>query len=100
MTAWNVVQTAILPRRIVQSNPTGNVCDRFGSGPIRVILMPEDYSTVMSWFGEDLIVPETNRALEHLRSRNSERRVPKNIVKTRSYPPGAQCVKKHLLGID
>ena len=61
--------------------------------------MPEYYSTVMSWFGEDLIVPETNRALEQLGSGHVERRVPKNVVKTWSYPPGAQRVKKHLLGI-
>jgi hypothetical protein len=61
--------------------------------------VPDDYTTMMRRFIEDLIVPETHWTIDQLRRRNYKSRMPQKIVKTGSYAPGTERMKKYLPGI-
>ena len=48
---------------------------------------------------EKLVVPESHRPAQQLRRRRQERRIPKQIMKPRHYPPRSQGMKQHALRI-
>src|SRR5215470_19599134 len=63
----NVMNTTVLARRIVETNPAREMRHRLGASPVRIVLMPGDYSTVVRGFAEQLIVPKADRAAQQLR---------------------------------
>src|SRR5215469_16633738 len=70
-----------------------------GSDPIRIVLMPGDDTTMTGRLAEELVVPEAYAALEQLRSRHCEGRMPQNVVKAGRDTPGSQRVKQDLCRI-
>src|SRR6185503_606805 len=95
MTSRHIVHAAVVHRGIIEADPTRQVCHRLRPGPVRVVLMPCYYSTVVRWFEEDLIVPEPYRSLQQLRGRLKKLRIPQHVVKRGSDSPGSQRVKEH-----
>src|SRR5688500_16356302 len=55
MTARNVLDTSVLFIRIVKAYPAGEMCERHGSRPIRIVLMPCDNRSVPGRLNENLI---------------------------------------------
>src|SRR2546425_482873 len=80
MAARHVMYAAIVARGIIQSNPTGEMGHWLRPRPVGIVLMPGHNSAMMRWFVEDLIVPETHRPGEPLRSRNDDPRIPEQIM--------------------
>src|ERR1043165_648632 len=70
-----------------------------GPGPVGIILMPDHDAAVMCGFVEDLIVPEANYSIEQLSRRNSESRMPQDVVQSRRDAPCSEGVKEYLIGI-
>jgi hypothetical protein len=60
MATGNVLQAPVFARRIVKSNPAGQMRQGLSSRPVRVVLMPRDYSAVVCGFAEELVVPKAN----------------------------------------
>ena len=58
-----VLQTAVISRRIIQSDPACQVLHWSGSGPVGIVLVPRHDAPVSSRFAEKLIVPETDRSV-------------------------------------
>ena len=56
------MHASVFAIRIIETNPASQVGKRLSSGPVRVILVPGNDSPVMSWFAEQLVVPEANGA--------------------------------------
>src|ERR1700722_8457567 len=99
MTAGNVLQTPVLMGRIVKANPAGEMSQRLCSRPVRIVLMPGHDTAMMSRLAEELVMPEPNRSAKKLRCRDGECRMPEEIVKTGRYPPCAQGMKQHVIGV-
>src|SRR5277367_5720959 len=99
MTAGNVLQAPVLAVRIVEGNPAGEMSQRLSSRPVGIILMPGHDSAMMSRLAEELVVPEPNRSTKKLCGRDSECRMPEEIVKAGSYPPCAQGMEQHVVRI-
>src|SRR4026208_1241967 len=99
MTAGHVMHTAIVARRIIDADPAGEVGQRRGPGPVRIVLMPDNYAAMMGRFVEDLIVPEPDCATEQLRGGNNKRLVPEQIVQARLDTPRTQRMKEDAFGI-
>src|SRR6266550_261223 len=68
-------------------------------GPIRVILMPGNDTTVMRRFVKNLVVPKTNGRAKKLRSGKQERWIPQQIVKSWRDTPSAQRMKQNCVRI-
>ena len=56
------MDTAVIERRIIQADPTGEMGHGFRACPVGIILVPSHDATVVRWFHEELIMPEPNRA--------------------------------------
>src|SRR5215510_11540949 len=95
MASRNVMNTTVLARRIVETNPAREMRHGLGTSPVRIILMPGDHSAMVRGFTEELIVPKTNRAAEQLRRGHQNRRVPEQIMKSRRDTPGSQRMKQN-----
>src|SRR5205085_12404593 len=76
MTARNVIDAAVSARRVVEADPTSEMCQRLCARPIGIILMPCDDPAVLGRLAEELIVPEAHRAAEELRGRHGEAGMP------------------------
>lgn len=63
----HVMDAAVRGRRVVEPDPAGEVGQRLGAGPVRVILVPRDDAPVPRRFAEELVVPEPHRPLQQLR---------------------------------
>src|SRR5215204_714726 len=61
MAAGDVVHTAVFTCGIIETNPTRQVGHWLSPGPIRIILVPDNYTAVMSRLVKQLVVPEANR---------------------------------------
>ena len=61
--------------------------------------MPDDDTTVMCRFVEDLIVPEAHWSIEQLSGCDDECRIPQEVVQAWGYAPCAECVEEDLIGI-
>src|SRR6185295_16754916 len=70
-----------------------------GPGPVGIILMPDHDAAVMRRFVEYLIVPEAYWSIEQLSRRDSESRMPQDVVQSRRDAPCSECVKEYLIGI-
>src|SRR5437879_225109 len=70
MTARNVIDAAVLARRLIETNPTRQVRHRLRARPVRKILMPGNHAAMMWRLAEKLIVPEPHRTAEQLRRRH------------------------------
>jgi len=90
MTSGNVIQTAVFARGIVQANPAGEVRQRRGSRPVRIILVPRHNPAMPRGLAEKLVVPEAHWSAQQLGCRHQKRQIPKQIVKTRQCAPSAQ----------
>src|SRR5581483_6020994 len=66
----DVLQTAVFACGIVEANPAGEVSERLGACPVRIVLMPGYDSAVMGGLAKELIVPEAHWPTEQLRCRN------------------------------
>src|SRR5690606_39581476 len=60
MTSRNIIQAPIFHGSIIEARPASQMLHRIGSGPIAVILMPGNHASMLSWLGEQLIMPEPN----------------------------------------
>ena len=96
VTARNILQAPVLARGVVERDPARQVRHRFGTCPVRIILMPRHHTAVTRRLAEQLVVPEANRTIEQLRCRNDEGRVPQQVVEGRRDAPRTERVKEHL----
>lgn len=48
---------------VVECDVNGQVAHGRGSRPVAVVLVPRDWSAVLSWLAEQLVVPESYRQL-------------------------------------
>src|SRR5262245_38742166 len=94
MASGNVLQAPVLLGRVVQRYPAREVRHRLRAGPVRVVLVPRDDAAVLRRLAEELIVPETDRALEQLRRGGQERWRPQKIVERGRRAPGAERVEE------
>src|SRR6202050_354321 len=99
MTPCHGLQAPVLSGRIVKANPAGEMSERLGSRPIRIVLMPGHYAAMMSRLAEELVLPEPDRFAKKLRRRDCECRMPQEIVKAGSDPPCAQGMEQHVIRI-
>src|SRR5262245_9365752 len=95
MAARQITHASVIDRRVIQSDPAGQVCERRGARPVGIVLMPGDYTAVIRWFAEELIVPEPQRTAEQLRSGNEESRMPEQIMEAGFDAPGAEGVEDY-----
>src|SRR5438067_6927401 len=95
MTAWNIMDATVFPRRIVEANPARQMRHRLRPLPVRIVLMPGDHPAMMWRLYEKLIVPKPHRATEQLRCRHQERGIPKQVMKRRRNAPRTKSMKKH-----
>src|SRR5206468_2467766 len=56
--AGDVVQAAVVLRRLVEANPASEMSHRPGARPVRIVLVPGDDAAVPGRLAEELIVPE------------------------------------------
>ena len=90
----NVLQTAVLDRRLVECDETAHMGHGLAVGPIGVILVPCDAAALAGLLVEELVVQQTHAAAKDLRTRNHNAWMPDEIVKHRSEPPGSEGVKQ------
>lgn len=93
--ARNVLQTAIVLRAVIESDPASEVRHRLGFSPVRIILMPGHDAAVMGRFAEELIVPHSDRAAQKLCGRDTDGGVPEKIVKPGAQSPGAEGMEEN-----
>src|SRR5690606_19193939 len=94
MTSRNIIQAPIFHGSIIEARPASQMLHRIGSGPIAVILMPGNHASMLSWLGEQLIMPEPNGFVtEQLGSWHYKTRIPKHIVETFGDSPMTQGMK-------
>ena len=89
MTTGNIMHAAVLARRIVQADPTGEMGHWCCPCPVGIILMPCYHAAVMRRLTEKLIMPEAYRATQQLRCGHQEGRAPKYVVKSGCRSPGS-----------
>src|SRR5687768_11240377 len=99
MAARHIMHTTIFTRGIIEADPAREMGHGLCPGPVGIVLMPDHHAPVMGGFAEKLVMPEADRALQKLRSRNAKRWVPQQIVKPRSDAPGSQSMEQDLIGI-
>ena len=99
MAAGHVMQTAVRARRIIKANPTGQMRQRLRPRPVRIILMPSDYTAMSSGLAKQLVVPETHGTAQELRRRDGELRMPQNIMKARRDAPRTERVKEFAVSL-
>src|SRR5207248_11772316 len=95
LAAGHVMQTAVLAGRFVEADPAGEMRDGLRARPVRVVLMPRDYSAMLRWLAEKLVVPEAHSAIEQLRCRHCESRIPQHIMETSCDAPRSERVKEN-----
>ena len=61
--------------------------------------MPDHDAAMMRRLVKDLVVPEAHLTAEQLRSRNSERGIPQQVVEAGRDAPCTQRMKENLFGI-
>src|ERR1051325_300504 len=76
MATRNVMNAAVFARGIVQTDPTRQMGHRLSSGPIRVVLMPDNHGSMPGRLVKDLVVPEPHCTLQQLICRHSEGGMP------------------------
>src|SRR5215469_5418254 len=62
MASSDVMQATVFALRIIETNPASQVRKRLSSGPVRVVLVPRNHSSMTSGFAEQLVVPEADGA--------------------------------------
>jgi hypothetical protein len=92
--AGDVVEAAVLPGGVVETNPASEVREGRGARPVRIILVPGHDASVLRGLAKELVVPEAHRAIEQLRCGNEKRGIPEQIVEAGQNAPGAEGVEE------
>src|SRR5438067_13754211 len=61
MTAWNIMDATVFPRRIVKANPARQMRHRLRPLPVRIVLMPGDHPAITRRLYEQVIAPQPPR---------------------------------------
>lgn len=95
MASGHVMQATVFTGGIVESNPTGEMSERRGSGPVGIILVPGNNTAMPRRLAKKLVMPEAHGTAKQLRRGNEKSGIPEQIMEARGDAPSAEGVKEN-----
>ena len=96
VTAGNVLQAAVIGVCIIERDPAGEVGHGLGPGPVGIVLVPGNKTSMLRWFNKELVVEEPNGPAQQLVGCHAKSGSPGQVMEGWFELPGTECVEEHL----
>ena len=97
--AGHVADAAVVYGAVIKSYPACEVGHGLCACPIGVVLVPCDNTAMQRGFAEELIVPETDGAIEKLGGGCGECRVPEQVMESDADAPCSEGMEQNAAGV-